>query len=390
MTLHPIGQFVKTITNGSHLALQVFVILLFINFNTRLSMKIHLFARNRTTKLLVWTLCAALIALFIQLGSGVAAQFTAKSDTLELLTNISPTTQKVDTGIFAMNVYNLDASSSTYYLDFYVWFKWKGEIDPTEKLEFSNGVEDWGMSKEVLYEQPEKLPDGNLYQVLRVEGRFLQPFALARYPLDQQNLQLSLENSVYTSDQLVYIADKKQSGYSDSLSIPGWKIQAFELSNLVRGYTTNFGDPRSDSTSNQYSVLQYSLAVSRPVSFFIWKLLLPLIIVIVASWGSLLLDPQKVDSRIIIPVTTLLTTVFLQQSYSASLPDLGYLVLLDKIYVIAYIIIIVSILEAIVTADWIKDEKPASYARVARLDRTLLITQTATLFIGVAILILLS
>lgn len=367
----------------------VLVILPFINVKMQCLMQIHLLARNSTAcKLLVSALCVALLALFTQLGIGVSAQSATKSDTLKPLTDIPTTAEKVETGIFAMNVYNLDTSSNTYYLDFYIWFKWKGEIDPTEKLEFSNGVEDWGASKEALYEKPEKLPDGSSYQALRVEGRFVQPFALARYPLDQQHLKLSLENSVYTSDRLVYMADKKESGYSDSLSIPGWKIRAFELSNLVHEYTTNFGDVRLGNSTDKYSVLQYSLAISRPVSFFIWKLLLPLIIVIVASWGSLLLNPQNVDSRIIIPVTTLLTTVFLQQSYSASLPDVGYLVLLDKIYVIAYILIIASILEAIVTADWIKNEKP-DYARVVRLDRTLLAIQTAVLIVGVAILILL-
>lgn len=353
-------------------------------------MQIHLLARNTTArKLLVSIFCIALLAFFTQLGIGVSAQSTTKSDTLKPLTDIPNTAEKVETGIFAMNLFNLDASSNTYYLDFYVWFKWNGEIDPTEKLELSNGVEDWGVSKEAAYEKPEKLPDGSFYQALRVEGRFVQPFALARYPLDQQSLNILLENSVYTSEQLVYVADQKESGYSDSLSIPGWKIRGFELSNLVREYTTNFGDIRLENTNSKYSVLQYSLIISRPINFFIWKLLLPLIIVVVASWGSLLLNPKNVDSRIIIPVTTLLTTVFLQQSYSASLPDIGYLVLLDKIYVIAYILIIVSVLEAIVTADWIKDEKPESYARVVRLDRTLLAIQIVVLIVGVTILILL-
>lgn len=347
------------------------------------------FRSNSTIRRFLFSVfCIILLTCLIHLDGGAIAQPNAKSDALKPLTEIPATAEKVETGIFAMNLYNVDASSNSYYLDFYIWFKWKGDIDPVANLEYTNGVDDWGVTSTPAYEEPEKLSDGRFYQSLRVEGRFVQPFALARYPLDQQDLKILLENSVYSTDQLVYVADEKQSGYSSDLSIPGWQIQGFNLSNLVRQYSTNFGDSRLGEVS-QFSSLQYSLTVSRPVSFFIWKLLLPLLIVVAASWGSLLLNPQNVDSRIIIPITALLTIVFLQQSYSAALPDIGYLVLLDKIYAIAYILIVVSILEAILTADWIKLDKPDSYTRVMQFDRIVLAAQTVILVGGIGLLMLL-
>jgi hypothetical protein len=291
-------------------------------------------------------------------------------------------------GIFAMNFHDLDIASNTYSLDFYIWFKWKGELDPTANLEYHNGVDDSDTTSVASYKTPEKLPDGRFFQALRVDGRFVQPFALAKYPLDQQTITISLEDSVYTVDQMVYVADNRQSGYSSTVSIPGWEIQTANISSLVHEYTTNFGDPRlGDKT--QYAALQYSLTVSRSVSFFTWKLLLPLVIVVAASWGALLLEPRYVDSRIALSVTALLTTVFLQQSYSSTLPNIGYLVLLDKIYVIAYLLITILILEVIVTADWIKDERPESYARVARLDHMLLAIQTVAFVGGIVLLLVL-
>lgn len=92
-----------------------------------------------------------------------------------------------------------------------------------------------------------------------------------------------------------------------------------------------------------------------------------------------MLNPAHIDSRITLHVTSLLTAVFLQNSYLASLPEIGYLVLLDKIYIIAYFLIFISILEAIITAEWVKDQKPRNYRRVIRIDRLLLIFQ-ATIF----------
>lgn len=125
----------------------------------------------------------------------------------------------------------------------------------------------------------------------------------------------------------------------------------------------------------------------RQLNYFIWKLLLPLIIVLAAGWGALWLHPSYVESRIAIPITALLTIVFLQQSYSAALPEVSYLVLLDKIYALAYLLVIATIMETIVTADWIETQQPEAIARVQKLDRSFLVAQCTILIVGVFLLI---
>jgi hypothetical protein len=42
--------------------------------------------------------------------------------------------------------------------------------------------------------------------------------------------------------------------------------------------------------------------------------------------------------RIAIPATAVLTLVFMQASYKATIPELPYLTFIDKIYVIAYVV----------------------------------------------------
>lgn len=338
-------------------------------------------------RLMIPALCIAVLLILLRLGVDlVASDPQVSTPTLKPLTEVPSSAQQVKTGFYATKLYDLNTSSNTFYADFYIWFRWKGAINPTANLEFINAVEEWGMNQVLTYKEPKQLPDGSLYQMLRVEGRFVHPFVLARYPLDQQQLGIQVENIVETVDKLVYVADTDGSGIADNLAAPGWKFRGYQLQNLVHEYPTQFGDPTLDYT---YSALRYELPIFRPVSFFIWKLLLPLVIVLVAAWGALLLKPSYPDSRIFIPVTALLTTVFLQQAYSAALPEVGYLVLLDKIYVLAYLLIIAALMEAIVTADWVKSGKPEDYARVVRLDRTFLAGQCLILIVGVAMLILL-
>ncbi len=341
-------------------------------------------------KLLIPALCIAIVCIGLQLGVdriiSVQAQAQTPSPGYKPLASPAATAEQVNAGIYAVNVYNIEPSSNTYYVDFYTWFKWKGEIDPIANLEFTNGVEDWGMTQVPGYENPEKLADGSQYQIVRVEGRFVQPFVLTRYPLDEQRLAITMENSVYPSNQLVYIADQTDSGYSPDLTLPGWRFKGFKVDSLLHEYGSRFGDPRPGATT--YAALRSEIEIARPLSFFVWKLLLPLLIVLISSWGAHLLAPVYVDARILMPVTALLTTVFLQQSYSAALPDVGYLVLLDKIYALAYVLIIAALMETIITADWIKSGNAEDEARVLKLDRTLLIVQAISLVIGSLIMII--
>lgn len=96
--------------------------------------------------------------------------------------------------------------------------------------------------------------------------------------------------------------------------------------------------------------------------------MLPLIVVLITSLGATFIFPGYIDARIYMPIGGLLTAVFLQQSYSDALPDVGYLVLMDKIYVLSYIIIILNIIQAIITANWVSTESEDDIKRVNKFD----------------------
>ena len=66
--------------------------------------------------------------------------------------------------------------------------------------------------------------------------------------------------------------------------------------------------------------------------------MLPLLVVMVMVLLVFKIRPDEQDARAGIPVTVLLTLVFLQQVYRGELPDLPFLTFLDQVYVIAYVI----------------------------------------------------
>ena len=284
---------------------------------------------------------------------------------------------EVEVGFYPISVYSLDLASNTFYADMYVWFAWRGELDPTVSMEFVNGVEQWGMTRKNVYDEPDVLPDGRKLQQMRVEGRFFVPFELQRFPFDRHNLAIVMEDSTYTISDLRYVADQENSGIGDALTIPGWNLAGWQLSAQSRGYSSDFGDPRVDLSANSYAQARFSLQITRSVYYFVFKLFLPLVIVLLLCWSALLVSPERVEVRTAIPATGLLTAVFLQLSYSSSLPDVSYLTLLDKIYVLAYILVILVLGHAILIAYRLQasgdDEQAIAKAR--RLDHVMVASQ---------------
>jgi hypothetical protein len=301
----------------------------------------------------------------------------------------SGTPQEVLTGVYLMNLYDLNLDEHSFYADFYIWFKWKGDIDPTE-IEFVNAVEKWGMTMTPFEDSVITLSDGWQYQGYRVEGRFFHPFLLDRFPLDKHLLEIHLENPDHPEDVLRYVPDTTSAPvfHRPELLLAGWDILGAGTRSRSHTYQTDFGNP--DTQFGAFSDLVFTFTLTRPVSYFLLKLLLPLTIVILAAIGALLFFPNYVDARISLPVGSLLTAVFLQQSYSNALPDVGYMVLMDKIYLLAYLLIAAVMLHLIVTGNRLRvvKKKTFDFESIKKRERLMAGFYVAVYVVGVLLLVL--
>jgi hypothetical protein len=325
-----------------------------------------------------------LLPVLLFIASGKSPAETVQKGTLHPQEQPPATAQIVKIGFYPVSVHQLDIANSTYYIDTYVWLRWKGEIDPTKTIEFVNMVEDWGRQLSFLLPTPKREADGSFYQIMRMEGRFNQPFSLSDYPLDQQRLSIKVEDQTYGIDRLAFVIDTKDSGVGDLVRIPGWNLEGWKAETFAHDYQTDFGDK---DTPQVYSMVRFSIEISRPVSFFFWKLLLPLFMVIIAAIAALLIRPQLLGERAALPAAALLSAIFLQKSYSDSLPDLGYLVLMDQIYLIAYPLIILTLIRVIYAYLQVEGAEIAQIRTVHRTDLRLLALFLAIFVVGVALIV---
>ena len=293
--------------------------------------------------------------------------------------------QQVRTGIYLMNLYSLNMDEHSFYADFYIWFKWRGRLDPTN-IEFVNAIEKWSMDKAGFDGDttPVVLKDGTKYKIMRIEGRFFHAFSLNRFPLDRHTLDIQVENPNYPADSLVYLPDTSATGIRHTLHLVGWEQQHYRLESSVHDYGTDFGNAQENA--RRYSNLSFLLTLSRPFSYFLLKMLLPLIIVLVVSLGALLLHPTHIDTRSSLPIGGLLTAVFLQESYSDALPDTGYMVLMDKIYLLSYVLISLILLQVIRASN--QSMREHSPLQIMRDERSRAILYFAIFLLSVVLLCL--
>lgn len=290
----------------------------------------------------------------------------------------------VDVGIHLLSVYDLSHGADSYLLDFYLWFRWKGDIDPSKSFEFTNMVDNSAATIERIGEEPEVLADGSKYQIFRVEGRFVEPSSYTHYPFDRQKLTIILEDSTYASHRLIYKFDERDTGLDQDLTIPGWYLAGLSTISKVKNYNTKFG---SDLDSPTYSRAVFTLSVERPSSAFYWKLMLPLTFIFLAALAALLLPPPDIDSRSALIGGGLLTTVFLQKTYSDLLPDIDYLVLMDKIYIVAYIGIIVALIQTVYSYLKVRVDEGLE-DRLAKIDRNVFVGLLLSFFTASVIIVL--
>jgi hypothetical protein len=223
---------------------------------------------------------------------------------------------------------------------------------------------------------------------MRVEGRFYHPFEWSRFPLDAHKITIQMENARFSADSLVYVPDVGAAAMRKEFSMPGWNMNGCNLAIGTTDYHHNFG--LTDTKTDIFSTATFTLDITRPWNYFLWKLMLPLAIVIFSSIGALLIEPTYIDARISLPIGGLLTTVFLQQSYSDALPDVGYMVLMDKIYLLSYVIIAAVMWQVMVAGNMVASIEADEPEKIRRREKILTMFFIGIFLVGSRLLVVLS
>lgn len=245
--------------------------------------------------------------------------------------------QRVWMGMYVVDLTDLDLKSSTYTGDFYLWVRWDGPRDATN-FEVMNGAGEpcsLGM-------RTQKGPVR--YAQFRCRYRFHRNFDLSRYPLDEHELTVEVEDRALSNAELVYEPDRGFTALDPAISLPGWKVGKPELRVLTHHYSS-LGDPAIPAGSDApYSRLVLAIPVRREgAAIYLKSFLVMFLSVGVGLLGSAL-SCRHVEARLGIGVASIFGVVSSYLVVSQSLPETAQFTLADKLHLVGMGAVFLSIL----------------------------------------------
>jgi len=190
-------------------------------------------------------------------------------------------------------------------------------------------------------------PDGTVTYRQRYVGAFTQPLRLQSFPFDRQTFRVQLVAVRYQSNEVMFVPDqvwirdglKEAGGISPSVTLPDWTIEKWELKPLVYALA-----PR-----HQYSSYAFEFTASRNVRYYILKVILPLVLIVMMSWSVFWIDPVHSNSQISIAVTSMLTLIAYRFAVDSQLPRLPYMTRLDAFILTSTLLVFFSLIEVLIT-----------------------------------------
>lgn|GEM_PF-680791 len=288
----------------------------------------------------------------------------------------------VQIGTFVNQILSVDLPDYTFMADFYIWFKWKGNIDPTLTFDYVNGVNEWGQKSKPSYEEPVVTLDGFKYQGFHVQGSFVQDLDFHKYPDADYELQIAVEDSKYDSSELVY-AISDGTGISPSLQqvLAGWTVENPTAKVTTASYSTNYGFPGA-ATPTQNSLATFSVDIVRREGARLIKAIIPIAIIMAITLLCFALFAEQIDARLALTITALISAVLLHDDATSELPPLGYFVTMDKIYLLSYAVIFLTLFESVLV---FRMNAAGKETQAKRIDKIAAISLAALFTAGVIV-----
>lgn len=261
-----------------------------------------------------------------------------------------------------------DFKENKFYAEFYWWIKFKNDSsksgftnDEVMNLEYVNAVEASKNAFEEEVQEKRELDSTTFYYTGYHQGYFFFNPNFLLYPFDKQEFTIQIEHTLLLNDQILinpdiesYKISKIQSGLFGLSSelvkseISGMKILKSEFKPETSNYNSNFGDPEFPPVSN-YSRLTYSVNLDRIVTPYITKLFIPLGIILFLVYFVFFIPAEKLDMAAGLTVTSLLSAIAFQFTVNESLPQIGYLIYVDKVFYLSYFLIVIAMGQSLIT-----------------------------------------
>jgi len=258
-------------------------------------------------------------------------------------------------GFFVLDLSRVDDVLQEFVIDFRLEARWydprvvtveeaparAGEVLPLEdvwhpSLTLVNQRRIWPRYPEQVVIQP----DGSLAYGQRYYGTFAAPLDLRDFPLDEQVVRIVSGSNRYGVDELEILPFERLMGSLGKATLPNWEVGE------GRFISTTIGIP---SFGKQFAAAIYEIPLKRGSGYFVWKVILPLCLIVAMSWAVFWIDPRELGSQLGLSASAVLTLVAFQWSLGQFLPRVSYMTTLDHFLIVSMICVFLALGEAIIS-----------------------------------------
>jgi len=266
---------------------------------------------------------------------------------------------RVSVGIWMIDITNIDSAQQHFTAEVAVVLRWR---DP-RLTHTGNGIVRYPLEQvwhprvavvnetnSVIRQFPEAVevePDGTVNYRQRYAGAFTQPLRLQSFPFDRQTFRFQLVAVRYRPNEVMFVPDqdwirhglRQAGGVAPSITLPDWTLEKWETKPLTYALAPGF----------EYSSYAFEFTASRNAQHYIWKVILPLFLIVVMSWSVFWIAPTEVGPQLSVATTSMLTLIAYRFAIDNQLPVLPYTTSLDTFILMSTLLVFFSFIEVLAT-----------------------------------------
>ncbi len=237
------------------------------------------------------------------------------------------TPDTVYTGIYITSIHDIDFKQKQYTINLWLWLKYKNkEFDFLQNLEVPQAKT---VSKS--YSTIDSSGD-QVYILMKLQCVMKDSWKLDHFPFDKQDLRLSIENSQFDANSLVFIADTVGKHYDPLFTVDGWTINHFKIKSEIKAYETGFGDADLDKPHSEYGSYIINIGLEREALGLFWKMFIGMYLAFLIAYACFFIHVDHLDSRFGLSVGSIFAIIGNKYIIDSALPETSSFTLVDTLH----------------------------------------------------------
>ncbi|MDP8262442.1 MAG: hypothetical protein P9M13_03965 [Candidatus Ancaeobacter aquaticus] len=191
-------------------------------------------------------------------------------------------------------------------------------------------------------------------------GYFSQPLDLRDFPFDEQTLNFTFVIAGVSPQEVEFSKSEVLGfGKAEHFSVPDWDVVGWDCQTK----------PWSPIKGRELSTITFSLILKRHSEHYIYKIVIPLIFIVIMSWIVFWIDPKEVATNVASATTCFLTLIAYRFMISTYLPEIPYFTRLDALVFGGTILVFTSLIQTIAMSYLFRKGKEKIARNIERVAR---------------------